>query len=31
MVYEFGERVGMTEDPNRELHLLIDKYQQSLR
>ncbi len=30
-VYEFGEHIGMTEDPNLPLHLLIDRYQQSLK
>ena len=30
-VYEFGEHVGMTEDPNLQLHLLLDEYQNTLK
>ena len=30
-VYEFGETIGMVDDPYLQLHLLLDKYQQTLK
>ncbi len=30
-VYQFGETVGMVDDPYLQLHQLIDKYQETLK